>query len=221
MDAEGQPAFKTCPPGFYSDYGFFGTPRSISSCTKCSAGTYQPKAGQSSCIYPPEGRYVDAEGQTACKTCPPGFYSDYGFVGTPRSITSCTKCSAGTYLPKAGQSKCLPCLGRQYSLASATKCLECKPGYIPTEDKDGCLPCLPGTYQTSEFCSRCDYGTYQPKASQTRCLKCPSGTATMYLGAPTVKSCLKYLPGTKTWWNMKHIAWSRETSHSYIHAVVR
>ena len=195
VDAEGQTAYKTCPPGSYSNYGYYGDDKDISSCEKCSAGTYQPKAGQPSCLYPPEGRYVDAEGKTAYKTCPPGSYSNYGYYGYDKDISSCEKCSAGTYQPKAGQRTCLPCVGRQFSPQGSAKCIECKAGYIAGEKRDGCLSCPPGTYQSSNICGRCDYGEYQPKAAQTRCLKCKPGTASIFLGAPTDKSCLKYLPG--------------------------
>ncbi|XP_053381797.1 sushi, von Willebrand factor type A, EGF and pentraxin domain-containing protein 1-like [Mercenaria mercenaria] len=77
----------------------------------------------------------------------------------------------------------------------------CPIGSVKSEQSLDCIDCPEGTYYVSgpgpSVCEACRKGTYQDKAAQLRCIRCPVGTTTHSVGASSVKECKEACkPGT-------------------------
>ena len=161
-------------------------------CVACAKGTYASAVGTVTCTQCSAGTYGTATSQTtaaSCVSCPVGSFS--GTAG----LTTCALCESGTNAPIVGTVQCSACVLGYYSLAGASKCLQCDTapclnGQIrpPCTGKFNpvCTSCPPlphCTYYTSQctvdnlatgtpLCN-CDAGFYMLNKV---CAPCPSGT---------------------------------------------
>ena len=128
-----------CPQGYHCPFQNMNSP------TKCEAGTYQDKCGQTTCIPCAAGFYCDEIGTenitVFMKLCPPGY-------SCPKGLKDKSLCVPGTYNPYFGQAKCLPCPRGYYCFTEGLeKTTICDPGYMcHMEGMDIAQSCQTGYY---------------------------------------------------------------------------
>ncbi len=176
-----------CSSGRYMLADVLGA-KSSSSCTGCSAGTFQENEGQigeSACLLCSRGRFSStpaAKHASSCQPCKAGFWSSS--TGATREQT-CQGCFSGRYSTGIGavsQASCLLCPAGYIQSASAqVYCLPCAGGR--RQDQDGqisCISCNPGRYAervatSDRSCKECPLGYHTPAAGLSACLTCPAG----------------------------------------------
>ncbi|XP_072048976.1 uncharacterized protein [Amphiura filiformis] len=152
-----------------------GNQISVSGCTPCDPGSYQPLSGiHLSCIDCEPGSYQANAGADFCDSCQPGTYQ-------PDSAASkCLECQPGSYQPNSAASECSPCAPGKYASNS---------GFAV------CLDCNPGTFQSNTWstdCELCDVGYYQDSECGTECIQCPAAMSTLTTGSNSAELCLAY-----------------------------
>lgn len=97
-----------CPRGTFSSAG-------ASSCSSCSAGTFNDIVQQSECKLCVQGKYGPNSGASACFDC------DFGKFASERASDQCTVCPPNTFGDSKGSSSCTSCpLNAQSSQASTS-----------------------------------------------------------------------------------------------------
>ncbi|GFN98752.1 signal peptide, cub and egf-like domain-containing protein 1 [Plakobranchus ocellatus] len=149
-------------------------------CTLCPRGTYQDQEGQMSCkkctkTRPGAGE-LGATSEAQCNAlCEPGTYSQSG-------QKPCQACQPGTFQPFFGRQSCLPCgQGLRSDTSGSSSFADCKAK----------VTCQPGHFYniSTQTCSACERGTYQPEKGQDICLPCPGLTMTDFSGSTSPEEC--------------------------------
>ena len=183
-DEVGQTACKICKIGTYgAEFNSLFTTFWISrifnyssghtSCTKCSAGTYQNQRGETQCKFCQLGTSQRNFGAYNCPQCEKGFYAN------STGLTSCFDCLPGKYQDEIAQTACIMCdLGENSStVAAPVPCEKCTFGrYANEKGSTECKQCQPGTYadnRGSSSCKDCPSGTYGPLHELSLCLESP------------------------------------------------
>ncbi|CAL1527991.1 unnamed protein product [Lymnaea stagnalis] len=203
----------SCPRGYYKDNSLdlfmectlceteYVTPNissiSKSNCTvlNCSAGSFIDGSKCSKC---PKGRYQDQPWQTSCLSCPPDRDTETEGssnvtqcllncpIGTENNDGSdiCVNCSIGYYKDKAGSTKCTACADLDANNITISLVEGAK-------DKKDCstLVCKAGYYPSSNQCTACDYGYYQPLKWKDKCSQCDSLDTTYKQGSTNKSDC--------------------------------
>ena len=108
----GSPVPKLCKPGSSA-----GAQKPL--CKWCSAGKFQPSAGQSTCVVCPPGSACPGTGGATAQRCTPGT-----FAQTDGS-TACDRCGLGLYQDASATTTCRQCdPGHWCSSASRVACSE-------------------------------------------------------------------------------------------------
>ena len=128
---------------------------SATSCTNCTAGTYQDKVGQGECINCGKGRYQNATGQTGCKNCGKGYYCPNEKTVNPIPVDTgyCAKTDK-----ESAQTACASNASSSY------------PG-VKTCNKETCAAtsCNDGYYLTGTTCTKCEAGYYCKDSTRNNC----------------------------------------------------
>jgi len=201
-----------CPIGFYSAEeaqltcsvcpeinGVPGTTENegstrLSDCKEtCPAGRYYDKV-TGLCRPCGNGRYQMEEGKFFCYMCGVGL--------TTRNTEALTRdecrpeCEDGHQIDLDGQ--CIPCqLGQYRKKGVHLGCQACPKGFTTSksgssEVSDCSLPiCLAGQYlnASTNVCTLCPRGSYQPDDQQTECISCDPDTTTKREGATDANEC--------------------------------
>ncbi|CAE1254908.1 unnamed protein product [Acanthosepion pharaonis] len=150
-------------------------------CSECPKGYYQSMPGKAYCVPCPLGTTTvntATISKSQCKDiCKSGFEEVDG---------KCDYCPKGYYRQWNIHDVCVPCpAGSTTIVFGANKITDCT-----------IAKCKSGEYLNADtlFCTKCDYGTYQPKIWQTQCIKCPAATWTRLKGATQKTKCEPYCP---------------------------
>ena len=120
------------------------------------------------CVYCPAGKYTPLTSIThvgQCQTCPNGFIRPHEFNNV------CVECQNS--VSNTLRTECEPCaLGKEYFNLS-------------------CIDCSIGTFRdnTTDTCTNCTFGSYQPDIGQQECLECAVGKFSDTLGATHCVQC--------------------------------
>ena len=123
--------------------------RSISNCSACAHGKYQPASLAASCMVCASGRYTNSTASVECLLCPRGkTLEDSGSVASAHdSASDCNDCPVLTYSPFLGHGEaCFPCASAR--TMGSTECEGCNPGKksIKVGGNDTCVACAPGSF---------------------------------------------------------------------------
>ncbi|KAK3579233.1 hypothetical protein CHS0354_033303 [Potamilus streckersoni] len=166
----------------------------------CSAGYYFDISNKS-CLPCPIGRYQDKTGQFYCEWCPVG-KTTHGINST--SLSECfDTCISGQELNTDGL--CVPCeIGYYRNDTDSSTCQPCQTGFITKSNGSVSLSdcnivsCLAGSRRnvTSNMCTLCEKGTYQPDKWMTECISCgPTDRwTTDSTGSSNQSQCKFYCP---------------------------
>lgn len=193
-----------CPDGSYT------LQTGTIECTQCPTSTYQntsiPHVTAQNCSSCPSNSQHEILGSISrqdCK-CLPGYYA----VEENLETYYCEICSPGFYCP--GNQMQIDCAHNHYSVEGSSKCVECAPnsfGERITNREDckclagnqgsfdsHCIPCRTGTFQATNFttnnCSLCPIGTFQPSTGSLKCEQCPHNSSTTRTGSVPITSCI-------------------------------
>ena len=158
-------------------------------CTVCSQGTYNFKAGSSSCFTCSPGSVPIASVCTACKK---GKYAQFG-------DTSCSVCfDNGQYSDTDGAAFCKTAPAGHKPNTDRTSLTKCPPGTYSVGGTTECTPCEPGRYSATEgavgctlaiVCGPGNYTFVNPTATNdTICRLCPRDTMSKS-GALDISGC--------------------------------
>jgi hypothetical protein len=192
--------------------GSFSGVANVASCTTCSDGQFQDKAGKTYCIDHAScsaGTRIDTEGTSStnrsCTPCDVGTFSDI------KNMVTCTVCISGQFQDQAGRTNCIDhtsCAAGMHvdtegASASNRNCTPCGVGtFSGTVNSPSCTDCPSGKYQLSTgqpYCDTkqpCNPGTYEADSSSSspiRCILCPAGRIST---DTNVQSCTACKSGT-------------------------
>ena len=161
---------ETCPAG-----KFYNLARGV--CESCGNGKYQPEEGTFFCFMCGVGLTTRTTEAVTRDECRP-------------------ECEDGHQIDLDGN--CIPCgLGQYRQKGVHLGCQKCPKGFTTSKSGsitpgDCSLPiCLSGQYlnATTNACTPCAIGFYQPDDQQTECLPCPADTTTKREGATDKDEC--------------------------------
>ena len=175
-------------------------------CTACTAGSFQDAAGHTSCDACSPGSVSDTDGATTCTSCAPGRFQNQaghtvcdacspGAFQPGTGATSCSSCAAGKFQDQSGSTVCSDCgAGTYQESQGATTCTNCAAGTANpapgSSSASACSDCAAGTISDSgaSTCATCAADTYQPATGESACLSCSTcsdGTFTSAACIPT------------------------------------
>ena len=180
-----------CPAGSQTENALGATASGATSCTQCSAGTYDDDSVSSTeCKNAEAGYFVDAAGATAQAQCFAGSQTEDASGATASGATSCTPCSAGNYDDDSASSTvCIQCPAGTFQLDEGQ--ISCNNAeadyYVDSAGADAQIPCPAGSQTEDAFgvvtasgatscvtCSSKAGGLYydDDDKSSTACLEC-------------------------------------------------
>jgi hypothetical protein len=177
-----------CNPGFYEPFSGCVT----ASCPQCPAATFSNLTGGSFCYQCPAGKYGNTAGRTtfsaACSDCSVGTFT------AAAGMTQCSFCPFAKFQISAGQSFFNSCGGGNYLSYSGTSpnCNNsCSLGSNAVDPATTCVDCKAGEYflNTSTPCSSCPSGSYNTAPRLSYCDLCLPGFSTTGSNSTTCKIC--------------------------------
>lgn len=195
--APGSSICATCPSGKY---------------TASTGGTHLDNCVDTASVTLPSKFYVDGDvfscapgkistsGSSACTYCPAGNYTtdniicDFCPTGSQCPLGEAVPCPAGKVAASVGLASCDYCNQAEWSASGQTTCGACDAGYKCTGTvKDACVA---GKFSvgSTDLCTSCLAGTYQPATGQTTCTECPSGKISQ---SSMARVCVECEPGKK------------------------
>ena len=185
QDETGKTQCKSCPANVPLTLGM-GAVSTEYCYQQCPAGQYYSDANK--CEQCPSGSVAKTTGTLQCLPCGAGEYSPHG--------KKCMKCPSGNQIVADGTCKVCP-IGTYRDEATSTTCQSCPDS--KTTKQAGAMSvsscttsiCSAGSYlnPTTNQCTLCTTGTYQPEANQRQCVCCPERTTTTITGATSVSQC--------------------------------
>lgn len=169
-----QCTYEDCLPGTYSS-------ATMHTCETCPVHNVSA-VGQSSCDFCPLGE-TSNDAHTACINC----FSNFD------SLTTTMECPAGSY----GSVFISSALTFFFNLISDVS-VEFTSSMYETLIRKACvqtyvcMPCTPGHYfdVSTQTCTQCQFGTFQPNYGRTECYDCHPTTSTLALGSVNNDACL-------------------------------
>ena len=173
----------------------------------CRSGTYKTTVCKRKCLFVcwdscedkchwcPPGRFQPENYYNggSCTKCPQGQYS------VPDSIIAnwCKGCNAGRYQPyteKTQSSDCLPCQSGKRSNYAAASCNFCPQGFSFTSTSEDCTRCAAGQYQPSNnlasvSCDDCLTGFFSTNDEAATCDSCLPGQYQANIGQEFCDEC--------------------------------
>jgi hypothetical protein len=183
---------------------------SISVCTDCIAGQYNPYEGNDgSCLPCAPAK----KGATECPGCGPGKYRHDKIDGDTDGDDICNVCALGLYTDEREKDECKICPTGYFTndqkspddVVRSNRCQECPRGtygdQLKQERKDQCKACDAGRFndaegiakkEDEEACTACVAGTYSTKKGNEKdsnCENCDSGKWSPTEAAASVVAC--------------------------------
>jgi hypothetical protein len=139
----------------------------------CPAGTYQSQGFQDKCIDCPPGHYcLDGSIEYSTSICPVGYYCP-----AKTEFAQQYPCEPGTYMPKTGAFKCIPCDVGKYCAAPGLSVVSglCNEGYYCSGGSSTPTPVFdPAAPLETKVGDRCAKGYFCPGAG-VHPKPCPAG----------------------------------------------
>jgi hypothetical protein len=181
--ADGATTCTMCSAGtFNSNAGWL--PERPPLCTACVAGTAGPPGFALGCMFCGHGKYSSAAGATVCSSCELGKYILEVWLAT-----TCNSCPVNTYSTPAISTF-------QVNKKADDYCLKCPAGVFSPPASSVCLNCAPGFAHVGGTCGACGLSLrqYAPYYGMTSCFDCPTNTYASVPNATVAFHC-RCLPG--------------------------
>ena len=180
-----------CPAGWSTTRN-----ASVTYCSQCLSGLYQPLSGETSCKQCPKGYAQSDEGSSYCPSCNAGLYSNV------QESSICKECTKGRYQHDSFQDHCIECkLGFAQSDEGSSYCFSCSPGtYSNVVESSACIECSIGRYMadsgSEKKCKECSIGRFIAVVRGVSCELCLAGKYNDELGIDASDGCKQCPIGT-------------------------